>query len=147
MQRKERRTEKPLEPESPPDMQQPRADSVDPVDVAINVAAVPVQAEMSISGLGMVASDGEYLPIVKVAPAYPMRALTRGVEGYVIVEYTVTATGSVKDVIVVEAEPTGIFDKASLNAALKFKYKPRIVNGETIEVRGVRNIFYYKLED
>jgi len=59
----------------------------------------------------------------------------------------VTAAGTVKDVVVIEAKPEGIFDKASIAAALKFKYKPRIVNGEPITVAGVRNIFRYNLED
>ena len=63
------------------------------------------------------------------------------------VEYTVTTTGSVKDVVVVEAEPKGIFEKVSIEAARKFKYKPRVVNGEPIEVQGVRNRFLYKLDD
>jgi len=58
----------------------------------------------------------------------------------------VTTTGTVRDPVVVEAEPRGIFDKASIDAALKFKYKPRVVNGEPIEVRGVRNLFRYRLE-
>ena len=34
----------------------------------------------------------EYLPIVKVNPQYPRRAQTRGIEGYVLLEYIVTKT-------------------------------------------------------
>jgi protein TonB len=146
VQRKERRAEKPAEPEAPPDMPAPRADAVDPADVAVHVGPAPIQAELSISGLGLAVSDGEYLPIVKIAPTYPMRALNRGIEGHVLVEYTVTASGTVKDVVIIESEPPGIFDKASIDAALKFKYKPRVVNGEPIEVAGVRNLFRYRLE-
>jgi protein TonB len=101
---------------------------------------------MSVSGLGLVASDGDYLPIVKIAPVYPARAQSRGIEGYCLVEYTVTTTGTTKDVVVVEAEPPGIFNKASIAAALKFKYRPRVVDGEPIEVYGVRNLFRYELE-
>ena len=41
-------------------------------------------------GLALESGDGEYLPIVKVAPVYPRRALQRGIEGFVIVEFTVT---------------------------------------------------------
>jgi protein TonB len=149
VQRKERRAEKPAEPEAPPPVPQPEADAVDPLDMAVSVSmSVPIpREEISISGLDMTVSDGEYLPIVKIAPAYPMAARNRGIEGYCIVEYTVTAAGTVKDVVVIEAEPTGIFDKASIEAALKFKYKPRVVNGEPIDVVGVRNIFRYNLED
>ena len=56
------------------------------------------------------------------------------------------ATGTVKDIVVVEAEPKRIFDDASIEAASRFKYRPRVVDGEPIEVRGVRNLFRFKLE-
>ena len=82
-----------------------------------------------------------------MAPIYPQRAIDRGIEGYVIVEFTVTKTGAVRDPRVVEYEPSTIFNKAALAAALKFKYKPRIVNGEPIEVRGVLNKITFQLED
>jgi len=53
----------------------------------------------------------------------------------------------VRDPVVVQAEPRNVFDKASIEAALKFKYRPRVVNGEPIEVHGVRNVFRYRLEE
>ena len=91
-------------------------------------------------------SDGEYLPIVKVAPIYPRRAQTRGLQGYCIVEYTVTKSGSISDPKSIDCQPSGVFDSASVKASLKFKYKPRVVDGEPIEVPGVRNKFTYTLE-
>ena len=101
------------------------------------------------SGFGVAAgtADGDYLPIVKVAPVYPRRAVDRGIEGYVIVEFTVTKTGAVRDPVVVEYHPSTIFNKAAINAALKFKYKPRVVNGEPIEVHGVLNRITFELVD
>ncbi|MGB2709651.1 MAG: energy transducer TonB, partial [Pseudoalteromonas nigrifaciens] len=90
-------------------------------------------------------SDGEYLPIVKVAPVYPRRALSRGIEGYVIVEFTVTKQGTVRDPQVLKAEPESLFDRAAMDAALKFKYKPRVVNGEAVEVAGVQNKISFQI--
>ena len=146
-QRKDRKPEKPQTPDAPPpEAMEPRVDAIDPAQVSVSVPSVPIEVDMAVEGLGLAASDGDYLPMVKIAPAYPMSALSRRIEGYCVVEYTVTPTGTVKDVTVVDAEPRGIFDKASIQAALKFKYRPRVVNGEPIEVRGVRNIFHYKLE-
>ncbi len=149
LQRRDRRPEKPVQPDAPPpDVIQPRVDAVDPAEVPVAVPVAPVRTEMdlSIGGIGLVASDGDYLPIVKIAPVYPMGARNRGIEGYCLVEYTVTPAGTTKDVVVIESEPSGIFDKVSIEAALKFKYRPRVVNGEPIEVRGVRNLFRYQLE-
>ena len=94
--------------------------------------------------MGFGVTDGEYLPIVKVAPVYPSRALSRGLEGYVIVEFTVTRTGTVTDVVVVESTST-LFERAASEAALKFKYKPRVIDGEAVEVPGVRNKITFEI--
>jgi protein TonB len=40
-----------------------------------------------------------------------------------------------------------VFEDASVKAALKFKYKPRVIDGEPVEVAGVRNRFLYELEN
>jgi protein TonB len=149
LQRKDRRPDKPAVPDNPPPQAvQPRVDALDEaqVSVAVPVAPVDVGVGMQVSGLGLVASDGDYLPIVKIAPVYPAAARSRGIEGYCLVEYTVTELGTTKDVVVIESEPSGIFNKVSIAAALKFKYRPRVVNGEPIEVHGVRNLFRYELE-
>ena len=94
---------------------------------------------------GGFSSDGEYLPIVKVAPIYPRRAQTRGIEGYCVVEYTVTITGGTRDPKVLDCS-SSMFASASLRASLKFKYKPRVIDGEPVEVTGVLNKFTYELE-
>ncbi len=142
----ELKPEQPEEPEEPPPpMQTPDVEVVD-VDMALNMAA-PAAANVQIGlGGGLGASDGEYLPIVKVAPIYPRRATSRGIEGYCIVEYTVTKNGSIRDPQAVDCQPSGIFERASVKAAEKFKYKPRVVDGEPIEVAGVQNKFTYTLE-
>ena len=105
-----------------------------------------VDADVNLSGgLSLDSSDGEYLPIVKVAPVYPRRALSRGIEGYVIVEFTVTKQGTVREPHVLKAEPESLFDRAAMDAALKFKYKPRVVNGEAVEVAGVQNKISFQI--
>lgn len=149
VQRKERRREKPTAPDAPPPQTvTPRVDNVDEAQVAVSVPTAPVDVgvEMNISGLGLAASDGEYLPIVKIAPVYPRAAQSRGITGYCLVEYTVTTAGTTRDIEVIDADPPGIFNKVSIAAAKKFKYRPRVVNGEAIEVQGVRNLFKFELE-
>ncbi len=138
---KKRMPKKPPKPEDPPpDMSAPQPQQ----DLAMDSAGLSFQADFTTDtslqgGLALESGDGEYLPIVKVAPIYPRRALSRGIEGFVIVEFTVTRNGSVRDPFVVEAEPENIFDKAALDAALKFKYKPRVIDGQATEVAGVQN--------
>lgn len=146
IQTKQRKPKPPPPPdEPPPDMPKPEFDSSD-VSQGVDVGAVDVNVDLNVGGGGF-SSDGEYLPIVKVAPVYPRRAQTRGIEGYVILEFIVTRTGAVTNPVVVEAKPPGVFDRAAMNAALKFKYKPKVVNGEAIDVAGVRNRITFELAD
>ena len=138
--------DKPDEPEEQPDIPEPQFDTPDASADAVSIAAPEIRADVNIGGIGGFKSDGEYLPIVKVQPRYPSRALSRGIEGYVIVEFTVTANGSVRDPVVVESDPANIFDSAAIQAAEKFKYKPRVIDGEPVEVPGVRNKITFALE-
>ena len=131
--------------EPPPDMPKPTFDNS--ISVGVDIGAVEVDIDVSVTGAGGFSSDGEYLPIVKVAPIYPRRAQTRGIEGYVLLEFVVTNTGAVRNPVVIEAKPPGIFDRAAVQAALKFKYKPKVVNGEPVEVAGVRNLIKFELQD
>ena len=88
----------------------------------------------------------EYLPLRHVRPTYPERALQRGIEGHVLMEFTVTEDGSVTNQNVLESEPAGIFDRVALEASTRFEYKPRIVDGSPVETEGVRYKFTFELE-
>ena len=77
--------------EPPPDMPKPDFDSnVD--SQGVDIGSVNIDVNLNVGGMGGFSSDGEYLPIVKVAPVYPRRAQTRGIEGYVLLEFVVTRT-------------------------------------------------------
>lgn len=146
--KKQRKLKKPSPPKQPPpDFQQPPMQAE---NLPVNNSAMAFSSDIAIdtgleAGLALDSGDGEYLPIVKVAPIYPRRALSRGIEGYVIVEFTVTRQGSVRDPIVIEAEPQGVFDQAAKNAARKFKYKPRVIDGAATEVAGVQNKITFRM--
>ncbi|MCZ6853685.1 MAG: energy transducer TonB [Gammaproteobacteria bacterium] len=111
--------------------------------VEVHRARVHVVTKIRSDGGGF--PDGNYLPIVKVAPVYPRDAQTQGIEGYVVLEFVVTRTGSTADAVVIESSPPDVFDKAALNAVQRFKYKPRVVDGKPIEVAGVRNRISFEL--
>lgn len=143
---KDREVEKPDKPQPPPPSQ-PKP-QVDPFKVNSPVnAGYSFSPDVNVEGSEMGQGEGDYLPIVKVQPVYPRRALSRGVEGYVIVEFMVTKTGTTRDVRVVEADPEGYFERAAVKAAEKFKYKPRVINGEPVPVAGVRNIIRFDLAE
>ncbi len=132
--------------EPPPDLPRPEMESQD-TNFGVDIGAVdPGIGDIGI-GTGGYSADGEYLPIVKVKPIYPRRAQTRGIEGYVLLEFTVTRTGAVDNPVVIESDPPGIFDRAAINAARKFKYKPKVVNGEPIDVAGVLHRITFELAE
>ena len=87
----------------------------------------------------------DLVPIVRVAPSYPARALRRDIEGYVIVEFTVTPEGLVSGPRVVEADPEGYFEKAAIKAVERFKYNPRRVGGEAVAVSGHRERITFEI--
>ena len=100
VEKKDRKPKKPPKPDQqPPQMEQPQMDSPTPNAEGSGMDfAADVGDEISLDGgLALESGDGEYLPIVKVAPVYPRRALQRGIEGFVIVEFTVTKQGAVRD--------------------------------------------------
>jgi protein TonB len=140
------------EPEPPPDVDEPPPDmpeaAMDDMDTsqALSLGGPVGKIDISMQGGRIGLGDGDYLPIVKVAPIYPRRAQTRGLDGQCLIEFTVTTTGAVKDAFAVECT-SSLFERASVNAALKFKYKPRVVDGEATEVTGVQHIITFKLED
>lgn len=149
VEKKDRKPRKPPKPKDPPpQMQQPQMQSSNPnAEGASMDFAADVSADVGLdSGMSLGSGDGEYLPIVKVAPVYPRRALQRGIEGTVLVEFTVTKQGSVQDPVVLEANPPDIFNQAAIDAALKFKYKPRVINGEPAAVSGVQNLIRFEID-
>lgn len=137
----------PKPPEQPPQTPPQDMDSVDPDAPTINVPAPDVATDVNIGGPGgMNIAEGDYLPIVRVAPVYPARALSRGIEGYVDMAFTVTTTGTVKDPVVTFST-SSLFDRAATRAVLKFKYKPRVVDGVPVEVPNVKTRITFKIEE
>lgn len=144
---KDDKVERPPEPQPPPPMQPDRQlDDLDNVSGAvIGVSAPRVDHDMSLGRDGFF-SDGEYMPIVQVAPQYPRRAAERGLEGYVLLEFTVTRQGTVRDPVVIDSS-SAVFDRAAVDAVMRFRYRPRVIDGEPVEVPGVRFRITFQLED
>ena len=96
-----------------------------------------------VSGGGM--ADGDILPVMTVPPEYPQRMLARGVEGWVLVEFTVDELGRVTLPRVLEAQPSSGFNQAAVKAVLRYKYKPRVVDGHAVPVQGVRQRIHFNV--
>jgi len=159
---KQRKPKKPPPPDEPPPDVPPQNFNVNVDNAGFNMSNVDLSVDVQVGGGGFGITDGEYLPIVKVQPQYPRRALSRGLAGYVIVEFTVTEAGTVLDPIVIENcghipnarnptecvdSPNSVFDSAAMKAALKFKYKPKVIDGVPVETAGVQNKITFELAE
>ena len=115
----------------------------------IERASVDIDTNLSLDNASISATDGDYLPLVAIAPQYPTRAAQRGIQGWCLVSFTVDGMGNVVEdtITVVDAEPASIFDRSSIRAATRFKFQPRVVDGQGVEVPGVQYLFRYQLEE
>ena len=140
--------EKPDKPEEQPeDIAQPELDLAPLTGIDVSIA----KPKPNFKAGGSFFRDGEYIPLFKVVPIYPRRAQERGTMGYALVEFTITDTGSVENAQTIEGycsskrpddpdvqfRPCSMFNSASARAALKLKYKPKIVDGRAVPVDGV----------
>ena len=150
--------DKPDKPEEQPeDIAQPELDLAPLTGLDVSIA----KPKANFKAGGSFFRDGEYIPLFKVVPIYPRRAQERGTMGYALVEFTITDTGSVEDAKAIEGycsnsdpndpdtefRPCTMFNSASARAALKLKYKPKIVDGKAVPVEGVLHRFTYVLDD
>jgi protein TonB len=131
--------EKPEQPPPPPQMN--LAERVDPGGgsgeiVSLSDATSEI-AEASAVGTGS-GGGQDAVPLVRVDPDYPPRARQRGIEGWVILSFTIGPTGSVESPSVLKANPTGIFEEAALRAVGRWRYNPKVENGVPVSRPGVK---------
>jgi protein TonB len=143
-----KRDEKVERERPPPTPQTPRmAFSAGGIDNNVAQLSPVVDARGAMSRMTMTAgSDRDVIPLVRINPDYPPRALSRGLEGWVQVQFTITATGTVKDPVVVDAMPKNIFDDAALKAIARWRYNPKVENGVAVERVGVQTRIVFQLE-
>ncbi|MGH8034912.1 MAG: energy transducer TonB [Lysobacterales bacterium] len=85
-------------------------------------------------------AEGDIIPVVVIRPMYPRDAAIAGIEGWVKIEFTITAVGTVEDPQIIEAEPQRVFNREAIRAILKWKFKPRIVDGVPVPRRATQII-------
>ena len=76
--------------------------------------------------------DSPLTPLAKVPPIYPMRAMRRGIEGWVKIRFLVNDQGRVEQPKVIESDPEGIFEKSVINCVFQWRFKPGTVEGQPV---------------
>jgi len=86
---------------------------------------------------GAMMRDGDATPIVRIEPKYPVQAARDGINGWVKMRFSIMPDGSVDEVEVVEAEPKRVFDREAIRALKRWKYSPKIENGQALKQTGI----------
>ncbi len=149
-QRKERvPPEEPPPPEDPPKPPQLQVtDQSKPPPVPLNIDMPRISLPVAIGdgpyigpwSPGDQSAEGDVIPIVRIDPQWPREALLDGTEGWVEVEFTILPDGSVAAPRVLDSEPRRVFDRNALRAILRWKFKPRIVDGRPVARQATQRI-------
>ena len=124
-------------PDSPPTpFQMPR------LDLPSNVSGGPFMGSYVGGGSGY----GELTPMIRLTPQYPREAARDGITGWVEFMIEVNADGTVKSARVTKAQPRGVFEAAATQSILKWKFRPKIVDGKPMETKGTQRI-EFNIED
>ncbi|HIF9164594.1 TPA: energy transducer TonB [Photobacterium damselae] len=83
-----------------------------------------------------VGSNQQAMPLYRVEPRYPARALKQGAEGYVVLQFTIDTQGRPSDISVVEAKPRRLFERDAMRALRKWKYQAKVIDGQAVEQPG-----------
>ncbi|EGQ9109506.1 energy transducer TonB [Vibrio alginolyticus] len=143
--------EQPEPPQAPEPMDLSQADTqMEPMSQMTPVSALGLNTALegiAISAPNLKGTMGnqQALPLYRVDPRYPSKALKRKVEGYVIMRFTIDATGRPKDIEVIEAEPERMFEREAIRALKKWKYQPKVEDGVSIEQFGQTAKVEFKL--
>lgn len=129
----------PPPPQAPPKQQAPEPEPAQTGGIEFNMPSVSMSAPSTgLSGPGGgLGNDGDAAPIFRMDPKYPMKAAREGIEGYVVMSFTIDKLGGVTDVKVIEAQPKRIFDKAAKRALKKWKYKAKVEDGVALVQTGL----------
>ena len=93
---------------------------------------------------GDVGGDADVIPIVRIEPQFPREALMRSIEGWVRLRFTINPDGTVADPEVIAAEPPRIFNREAVRAILRWKFRPRIVDGQAVS-REAEQVIEFKI--
>jgi protein TonB len=109
--------------------------------LSASVGGGPFVGEMG-SGASSVAGlfDGDIIPLQRITPQYPRDAARAHLTGWVQLEVMVNADGTVRSARVTDAKPKGLFDSAAVSAVLKWKFKPKVMEGQPVAQRGMQKI-------
>ncbi|SRR5690606_33058910 len=122
-------------PPPPPQLMSRAAADASAVPTGFGMPKVDIPTSLS-GGPVLTQPNAELIPVVRLAPQYPRQAARAGITGWVKLRIVVNPDGTVREARAIEAEPRGIFEAAAVSAALRGRFRPRMVDGQAVEAVG-----------
>ncbi|WOT04389.1 energy transducer TonB [Shewanella youngdeokensis] len=115
--------------------------------LSLNIPITSQQTDLSSSlASPSIGDNQQVMPLHRVEPRYPARALKRKLEGYVLLGFVIDKKGNPQDIKVLDANPSQLFDREAIRALKRWKYQPKIVNGNATAQLGQSVRLEFKLQ-
>ncbi|NQZ93507.1 MAG: energy transducer TonB [Moritella sp.] len=112
--------------------------------LGIDMAGIGV--EVGLPAIGEFSANQQAMPLYRVEPRYPSRALKQGAQGWVKLSFTIDTLGRPVDIKVMDAKPRRLFEKSALKALRKWKYQPKLEEGRAVMQVNQTVTLEFKLE-
>lgn len=120
------------------------------LDLSNNVSAMSISMpgieSMQLPIQGAVSTGAMAMPLYRVEPRYPRKALRLNKQGYVLLSFDINESGRVVNIQVIDAKPRKLFEREALRALKKWKYKPMLVDGKAVSQTGQKIRLDFKME-
>lgn len=121
------------------------ASSLNPL-VDLNLSTAIEGVAVNAPQFGEFSVNQQVMPLHRVEPNYPAKALQRGVEGYVTLRFNIDELGKTRDIEVVDANPKRYFEREAMLALRNWKYQPKMVDGKAVVQTGLTVRLEFKLQ-
>ena len=71
------------------------------------------------------------MPVKRVKPVYPTRAIIREISGFVTLSFRISKAGVPTTIEVLSSSPANMFDRSALSALAKWRFDPTVSSGTT----------------
>lgn len=86
-----------------------------------------------------------YGPKQDVQPVYPLRARQMGIQGYIVMGFTIGTDGKVSNVNVIDAKPANAFVLTATQAVENLEFPPCVIDGKATKQSSVSIRYAFKL--
>lgn len=155
-----RHRELPKPPEKPLDLPAKKVVSVNQSKAAVDqslsalsLTLPSINVDSAVQGLPIlnpntikVAQNQQVMPLYRIEPRYPNRALKQKQEGFVLLSFSINKLGAPVDIKIVDSQPKRIFDREAVRALKHWKYQPYIVDGQPTLKSGLSVKLEFKIQ-